>query len=110
MSATTPSLEGWDVGNAADVEWAPWGAGGKARAKVLANADGYLVVLVEAEAGYEGTPHAHGHAEFSYVLAGRLRNQGQELTTGSAYAAAAGSTHDDFAAVEPSRYLSIFRL
>ena len=109
MSAT-PSLDGWDIANAEDLAWAPWGEGGKARAKVLANADGYLVVLVEAEAGYAGTSHAHEHAEFSYVLEGRLRNQGRELTTEAAYAAAAGSTHDDFAALEPSRYISIFRL
>jgi hypothetical protein len=35
-----------------------------ARAKVLGAADGNVVALVEAEAGYHGTPHEHDHAEF----------------------------------------------
>jgi quercetin dioxygenase-like cupin family protein len=107
---TQPSLQGWDITHADDAEWIPWGEGGKARAKVLGNADGYLVVLVEAQTGYEGAPHQHQHPEFFYLVDGRLRNQGQVLTTGDGYAAAAGSTHDDFAALAPSTYLVIFRI
>ena len=107
---TQPSLEGWDITHVEDAEWAPWGEGGNARAKVLGSADGYLVMLVEAQAGYEGTPHQHEHAEFFYLVEGRLRNQGQVLTTGDGYAAAGGSTHDDFEALAPSTYLVIFRL
>jgi quercetin dioxygenase-like cupin family protein len=109
-TTTPPSLEGWDITRAADVEWVPWGQGGNARAKVLGNADDYLVVLVEARAGYQGTPHQHEYAELFYLIDGRLRNQGQELTAGDGYAAAAGSTHDDFEALAPSTYLSIFRV
>jgi hypothetical protein len=91
---TQPSLAGWDITHVEDAEWAPWGEGGKARAKVLGTADGYLVMLVEAQAGYEGAPHQHE----------------QVLTTGDGYAAAGGSTHDDFEALAPSTYLVIFRL
>jgi uncharacterized protein len=107
---TPPSLEGWNVVRSDDAEWAPWGEGGKARAKVLGNADGYLIMLVEAQTGYEGASHRHEHAEFFYLVEGRLRNQGQELTGGDGYAAAAGSVHDDFAALAPSTYLVIFRI
>jgi len=107
---TTMSLDGWDIRRAADAEWVAWGERGDARAKVLGSADGYLVALVEAEAGYTGTPHEHAHAEFLYVLAGRLRNQGRSMEAGDAYAAAAGSVHTDFEAEQPSTYLSIFKL
>jgi quercetin dioxygenase-like cupin family protein len=106
----SPSLEGWNIVHAGEVDWIPWGSGGNARAKVLGSADGYVVALVEADAGYVGTRHTHVHAEFLYVVDGHLRNQGRELARGDGYAAAAGSTHDDFEALSPSTYLSIFRL
>lgn len=109
-TTATPSLAGWDIRRADDAEWAPWGQDGKARAKVLGNADGYLVVLVEAQMGYQGTPHQHEHAELFYLIDGRLRNQGQELTGGDGYAAASGSTHDDFETLAPSTYVSVFRI
>jgi hypothetical protein len=112
MTGTTdePSLEGWDIISADEADWIPWGQDGNARAKVLGQADGYTVVLVEAEPGYRGTPHHHDHAEFFYLVDGHVRNQGQELHRGTGYAAASGSTHDDFQAIERSTYLSIFRI
>jgi hypothetical protein len=54
-NATPPeiSLEGWDIKTAADEGWMPWsGAAGDARAKILGIADGYYVMLVEAQPGY----------------------------------------------------------
>ena len=113
MTMTPPtafSLEGWDITRTGDAEWIPWGDGDRARAKVLGRADGYLVVLVDAQAGYRGTPHQHAHAEFLYLIDGCVRNQGQELAAGAGYAAAAGSTHDDFEALAPSTYISVFRV
>jgi ChrR Cupin-like domain len=104
-----PLHDGWNITRNADTDWVPSGDGG-ARAKVLGSADGYLVALVEADGGYQGTPHVHGYAEFFYLVSGRVRNQGQELAGGDGYAAAAGSSHDDFEALEPSTYLSIFRI
>jgi hypothetical protein len=50
-------------------------------------------VLVEARPGYRGNPHVHTHPEFNYVVDGTVRNQGQQMKTGDAYAAAAGSSH-----------------
>jgi hypothetical protein len=105
-----PSLEGWAITAPEGADEIPWGQGDDARAKILADADGYLVVLVEAEAGYRGTPHRHEHAEFLYVVDGRVRSQGRELTAGAGYAAAAGSTHDDFEALTPATYVSVFRV
>ena len=107
---TTPSLDGWDITRPEGSEWIPWGEGDKARAKILGSADDYLVVIVEAGVGYRATEHPHTHAEFLYVIDGRVRSQGQELTSGAGYAAAAGSTHDDFEALSPSTYLSVFRV
>jgi quercetin dioxygenase-like cupin family protein len=112
MSTTPPipSLDKWDVRRGADVDWIPWGSQGNAKAKVLAEADGYTVALIQAEAGYQSGAHEHAHPEFFYLLDGVIRNQGQVLTTGDAYAAGAGSVHTDFEAQAPSTYISIFRL
>jgi quercetin dioxygenase-like cupin family protein len=104
------SLEGWDVARFDEVEWAPWGSGDNARAKVLGIADGFYVALVEAEAGYQGDPHVHEYPEFLYVVDGTLRNQGKEMARGDAYAAAPGSSHTDFATDSGATYLSIFKI
>lgn len=104
------SLAGWNTGRAKEIEWSPWGQDGNARAKVVGSADGYFLTLVEADAGYRGTAHEHRYAEFFYLLDGKIRNQGQVLTAGDGYAAAAGSTHDDFEALTSTRYLTIFKI
>jgi hypothetical protein len=63
------SLAGWDI-KKSESEWMPWtGSAGEARAKILGAADGYTVVLVEAQPGYSGNPHVHAHPEFNYVVA-----------------------------------------
>jgi quercetin dioxygenase-like cupin family protein len=113
MEATTTHAElpraGWDINHAEQLEWVPWGEGG-ARAKILGVADGYVVALVEADAGYQGTPHEHAYPEFFYLLDGQVTNQGTAMSGGDGYAAAAGSRHDQFRADTPARYLSIFKL
>jgi hypothetical protein len=106
----TALLDGWDITHAADADWVPWGDNGDARAKILGTADGYVVALIEADAGYRGTPHVHAHAEFFYLIDGSVRNQGQGMDTGDGYAAAMGSQHTDFEAESPSTYLIIFRI
>ena len=103
-------LTGWDIGHADDIEWIPWDTGELARAKILAVADGYHTVLVEARAGYRGGAHDHAHPEFLYVVRGALRTQGVELSAGDAYAAAAGSTHDDFVIETDATYVLTFKL
>jgi quercetin dioxygenase-like cupin family protein len=109
MDATL-SLDGWDIGRFDDVEWVPWGGGDQARAKILANGDGYLLAYVEAQPGYRGDPHEHEYTEFSVVIDGELRNQGRVMRTGDAYVAAAGSTHTDFETDHGATYISIFKI
>ncbi|MEX0664639.1 MAG: cupin domain-containing protein [Acidimicrobiia bacterium] len=104
------SLDGWDIQRFDDVEWAPWGSTGKARAKIIGVADGYMVALVEADPGYTGDAHEHTNAEFFHLIEGSVRNQGVEMKAGDGFAAAAGSTHTDFTTDIGARYLSIFKL
>ena len=104
------SLDGWDIARFDEVAWVPWGTGGNAQAKVMANGDGFYLAIVKAEPGYSGDPHEHAHPEFLYVIEGSLRNQGREMTTGDAYVASPGSTHADFATEEGATYISIFKL
>ncbi len=106
----TFSTDGWSIGRFDDVEWSPWGSGGNARAKVLANEDGYFLALVEAEPGYTGDPHEHEQTEFLYVVEGTLQNQGETLTAGDGYVAAAGSIHSQFESPTGATYVSIFKL
>jgi hypothetical protein len=105
-----PSLDGWDITHADDAGWMPWGEHGDARAKILGGADGYVVALVEAQAGYRGTPHEHAFTEFFYLVEGTVRNQGVSMSAGDGYAAAAGSHHTDFEAESPATYINIFRI
>jgi uncharacterized protein len=88
----------------------PWGSRGDARAKIIGSADGFTLVLVEADAGYKGDPHEHTHPEFLFVVDGVVRNQGIELVKGDGYAASPGSTHADFGTDTGAVYLSIFKL
>ena len=104
------SLDGWDIGVAEAIEWTPWGSGGNAKAKVIAQGEGYVFAFVDAEPGYQGEPHEHAHPEFLYVIDGSLRTQGRQMNAGDAYVAATGSTHADFATEHGARYLSIFKL
>jgi uncharacterized protein len=103
------SLTGWDIANAADVDWAPWGSRGDAKAKLIASADGYIVVIVVAEPGYANDPHVHGFPEFVYVIDGTIHVQGHPLACGGAYAAAAGSVHSELRTDSGATYLSIFK-
>lgn len=89
---------------------APWGDKGDARAKILGQADGYVVAVGGGRGGYRRTPHEHSHPEFFYLVEGNIRNQGQTIKSGDRYAAATGSVHTDFEAESPSTYLVIFRI
>ncbi len=109
--STQISLDGWDIVRNDDAEWMPWGGSvGDARAKILGSADGYMVMLVEAQPGYRGDAHEHSYPEFNYVIDGTLRNQGQPMSAGDGYAAAAGSNHTDFATDTGATYIVIFKL
>jgi mannose-6-phosphate isomerase-like protein (cupin superfamily) len=107
----TSPLDGWNIVRAEESDWLPWtGSAGEARAKLLGSADGYTVALVEARPGYRGSPHVHAYAEFNYIVDGSVRNQGQDMKAGDGYAAAAGSSHDDFATDSGATYIVIFKI
>ncbi len=108
--AVTFSLDGWNIGEADALEWAAWGSGDNARAKILATGDDYYVALVEAGPGYRSDPHRHEHTEFLYVVSGTLQNQGRTLGPGSAFVANTGSEHQDFGTTDGATYVSIFKL
>jgi hypothetical protein len=103
-------LERWDIRRGAEAEWIPWGAGEDAKAKILGQADGYTLTLIQAEVGYTGSYHEHTYAEFFFLVDGEIRNQGQVMKTGDGYAASAGSTHSDFEVLSPSTYLIVWRI
>ena len=67
---TKISLDGWDIGKFDEKEWAPWGSGDKARAKVIGVGRRLHGRARRGAAGYRGDPHVHEHAEFSYVIEG----------------------------------------
>jgi quercetin dioxygenase-like cupin family protein len=104
------SLDGWDIREGATAEWVPWGGHGNAKAKILGSGDGYMVTLVEADAGYRGDAHVHGYAEFFYVVDGTVRNQGRQMRSGDGYAASSGSSHVDFEAETAATYIVIFKI
>jgi hypothetical protein len=54
--------------------------------------------------------HTHTYPQFSYVVDGFVRNEGRQLSAGDGYAAAAGSSHDDFATDTGAAYIVIFRI
>jgi hypothetical protein len=107
---THKQLDGWDIRQGAEAQWLPWGGGGKARAQLLGQADGYTLTLIEAEAGYIGTDHEHTYAEFFYLIEGEIRNQGQVIKGGDGYAARAGSVHSDFEVLAAAKYLIVWRI
>lgn len=103
-------VEGWDIRSADEQDWMPWGADGKAEAKILGAADGYTLTLVRAQRGYRGTEHEHHYTEMLYVVDGELRNQGATMRAGDGYAASAGSRHTDFEALTDATYVIAFKL
>jgi quercetin dioxygenase-like cupin family protein len=108
---TNHSLVGWDIVHGVTAEWMPWGGdGAPARAKVLGSGDGYVLVLVEASAGYVGAPHVHDYAEMSYVVHGTVEHQGVPMAAGDGYVASAGSTHTGFSATSDATYVLAFKL
>lgn len=105
------SLEGWDIEHFDAAEWVPWGgSAAPARAKVLGSADGYVVALIEASAGYVGDPHVHEFPEFLHVIDGTVENQGYKMSKGDSYAAAAGSTHSEFGSANGATYVLVFKV
>jgi anti-sigma factor ChrR (cupin superfamily) len=76
--------------------------------KALAVADGRMIATYQFQPGYVGGVHRHTEAEFTYVLEGSLISQGVLMTAGHAYAARAGTDHDDFRTETGCTLVSVF--
>jgi anti-sigma factor ChrR (cupin superfamily) len=97
---------GWAFG---DSGTAPWQLlGDEVEMKVLGAADGKIIALFRFGPGYTGATHFHEDAEFTYVLDGDLVSNGVTMSTGHAYAARAGTTHEEFRTERGCTLVSVF--
>ncbi len=83
--------------------------GDKIAMKVLGSADGKLIAMFKFDAGFSGQSHQHEEPEFSYVLEGSIVSNGVTMQAGHAYAAVAGTTHDEFRTDEGCTLVSVFK-
>lgn len=101
---TTP--EGWTFADGEAMDWQQMGPG--VAMKMLAGADGRVIAMFKFDAGYEGGAHDHRDAEFTYVLDGSIVSNGVQMEAGHAYAAQAGTTHDEFRTDTGATVVSVF--
>jgi quercetin dioxygenase-like cupin family protein len=99
---------GWTFADSGAMPWQAMGEG--VAMKALAAADGKMIATFQFAPGYVGGAHEHGEPEFSYILEGSLISQGVVMTAGHAYAAQAGTTHDDFRTETGCTLVSVFRV
>jgi anti-sigma factor ChrR (cupin superfamily) len=97
---------GWTFGDSAAQAWQPMGEG--IAMKALATADGRMIATFQFQPGYVGSAHHHTEAEFTYILEGSLISQGVVMSAGHAYAAQAGTDHDDFRTENGCTLVSVF--
>ncbi len=98
--------EGWIFADEAAVEWMELGPG--VAMKSLGGANGRMIALFKFDPGYSGATHEHADAEFSYVLEGELISNGVTMAAGHAYAAEAGTTHNEFRTDSGVTLVSVF--
>jgi len=97
---------GWNFADQASIDWMELGPG--VAMKTLGGANGRSIALFKFDAGYVGPVHQHADAEFSYVLEGELVSNGVTMASGHAYAAEAGTTHDEFRTDSGVTLVSVF--
>jgi len=102
------STEGWTFTDSDAIEWQAMGD--KVDMKVLGVADGKMIALFRFGAGYVGGTHHHEEPEFTYVIEGDLVSNGVEMATGHAYAAQAGTDHDEFSSPNGCTLVSVFKV
>jgi quercetin dioxygenase-like cupin family protein len=100
-------LTGWAFGNGNQV---PWQAlGDHVEIKVLGAADGKVIALFRFAPGWVGGSHFHEDAEFTYILEGDLASNGVAMTAGHAYAARAGTRHEEHRTDNGCTIVSVFK-
>lgn len=100
--------EGWTFSDSGAQPWQTIGDG--VAIKALGAADGRMIATFQFQPGYVGGVHQHHEPEFSYILEGSLVSQGVLMTAGHAYAATAGTTHDDFRTDTGCTLVSVFKV
>lgn len=100
--------DGWTFGDSGAQPWQAMGEG--VAMKALGAADGRMIATFQFQPGYVGGVHEHAEPEFSYLLEGSLISQGVLMTAGHAYAAQAGTTHDDFRTETGCTLVSVFKI
>lgn len=100
-------LDGWTFTDAGAMDWQP--LGDKIAMKMLGAADGKVLAMFQFEAGYAGGSHHHEEPEFTYVLDGSIVSNGVRMEAGHAYAAVAGTTHEEFRTDDGCTLVSVFK-
>ncbi len=100
--------KGWTFTDSSDVTWKPMGPG--VTMKMLGAADGRVIAMFKFEPGFAGGTHHHDEPEFSYVLDGEIISNGVAMAAGHAYAAEAGTTHDEFRTDTGCTLVSVFKM
>ncbi len=104
--ASTFDITGWTFADSDQLEWQTMGPG--VAMKALGVADGTMIALFRFEAGYVGGSHHHEEPEFTYVLEGDLVSNGVTMHAGHAYAARAGTDHEEFRTDGGALLVSVF--
>lgn len=104
----TDAPAGWNFSDSGAMPWQPMGEG--IAMKPLGAANGRMMASFQFQPGYVGGMHDHADAEFTYILEGSLISQGVVMTAGHAYAAEAGTTHDDFRTETGCTLVSVFQI
>ncbi len=98
---------GWTFTDQAAIEWQPLGPG--IAMKSMGVADGKIMAMFKFDAGYVGGSHEHvDEPEFTYILEGSIISNGVLMNAGHAYAAQAGTTHDEFRTDTGCTLVSVF--
>ena len=100
--------DGWTFSDSGTIPWQVMGEG--VAMKGLGVADGRMIATFQFQPGYVGGVHQHDEPEFSYILEGSLVSQGVLMTAGHAYAAQAGTAHDDFRTDTGCTLVSVFKI
>ncbi len=104
----TIDVTGWTFTDEASIEWQTMGEG--VAMKTLGIAGGRMIALFRFDAGYVGRAHHHEDAEFTYVLDGDLTSNGVPMAAGHAYAAEAGTDHEQFETEQGATLVSVFKV
>ena len=100
--------KGWTFADSSDVTWKTMGPG--VAMKMLGAADGRVIAMFKFEPSFAGGTHHHDEPEFSYILEGEIISNGVAMAAGHAYAAEAGTTHDEFRTDTGCTLVSVFKM